>query len=75
MKYNDKTSEEYKAYRRAIVRKSQMRRRMKFKEDGYCIQCGKVKPKDNKTVCQDCMNKQKEYNKRSLAKKKLLQND
>ena len=68
---NKRTSEEQKEYRHKIVNKSQRLRRLRLKEAGYCIQCGKARPADNKTVCQDCMNKQKEYNKRSLAKKKL----
>ena len=55
----DKTSEAYREHRRDICRRSQARRRTKFKSDGLCIQCGKFEPVKNKTLCPKCLAKQR----------------
>ena len=46
--------EEYKAYRRAVVRQSQCKRRMMAREQGLCIVCCKALPEDGKKTCKEC---------------------
>lgn len=41
--------------RREIVRLSMRKRRAKLKAEGMCVDCGKSKVKQNKTLCQACL--------------------
>lgn len=67
----DKTSEEYKEYRREIVRKSQRKRRMLAKKNGLCPICGWRKAEAGFVNCIECKQKAREYaKKRQEAKKK-----
>ena len=67
----DKTSEEYKEYRREIVRNSQRKRRALAKKNGICPICGWRKAEAGFINCKECKEKAKEYaKKRQEAKRK-----
>ena len=67
----DKTSEEYKEYRREIVRNSQRKRRALAKKNGICPICGWRKAEEGFINCTECKQKAKEYaKKRQEAKRK-----
>lgn len=55
--------------RKEIVRRSQAKRRAKFKENGLCIQCGGI-PVEGKTLCDSCAEKQRSIQKRYKERKK-----
>lgn len=56
--------------RKAIVKRSQAKRRAKFKEMGLCVQCGKQPPIAGQTLCEECKRKTSVMQKRYYAKKK-----
>ena len=46
--------EDYRDYRRAVVREPQKRRRMKAAEDGLCTICCLNAPEDGRRTCKAC---------------------
>ena len=56
--------------RKAIVKRSQAKRRAKFKEMGLCVQCGKQPPIAGQTLCEECKRKTSVMQKRYYARKK-----
>lgn len=48
------TDEEYKEYRRRIVRESQRRRRMQAAKDGKCVICATRPARQGKKTCEQC---------------------
>lgn len=56
--------------RKAIIKRSQAKRRAKFKEMGLCVQCGKQPSITGQTLCEDCKRKTSVMQKRYYARKK-----
>ena len=52
--------EKRREHRRAIVRKSQKRRRAKARKAGLCSQCCKGKPEKGRKTCPACLEKARE---------------
>jgi hypothetical protein len=60
-----KHDEEYMEHRRATIRKSQQKRRMKAKESGMCGVCCKRPVKDGYKTCEMCIMRAIDWNKRN----------
>lgn len=52
--------EERREHRKAIVRKSQRRRRAKARKTGMCSQCCKGIPEKGRKTCPECLKKARE---------------
>ena len=68
-KEHDWTIEDYDAYRREVVRKSQARRRDRAREMGMCIMCCIREPRPNLKTCAICSKRSNDYNKRMYVHK------
>lgn len=63
------TEEEYKQYRREVVRRSQHKRRAKARENGLCINCCRERVVYGKTLCAVCLKKQATAQRRYMKKR------
>lgn len=68
-KEHDWTIEDYDAYRREVVRKSQARRRDRAREKGLCIICCIREPRPDLKTCEICGKRVNDYNKKVYAQR------
>lgn len=68
-KAHDRKAEDYKEYRKKIVRECQKRRRERAKAQGKCIICCKEQADQGTTTCRNCRERVRKYAKMRKEKK------
>lgn len=59
---HDWTKEDYREYRKRIVRESQRRRRAKAREKGLCTMCARFPAEQDRMTCNYCYNRVVKWN-------------